>query len=146
MKKLIPFLVLVTALIPSLFAASLTVSWDGSCDTNVLGHWIKWGYVSSNSRTNLRFAYTDDCGSLRPMETNLYRGIYTNAVFLPGRTNTTYVINNLLGGTAYAITCTRTNRDGMESDFSEEVIGITPASANNRPSAVQGFQILKAEK
>jgi hypothetical protein len=146
MKKLVPFLVLVIALVPSLFSASLNLAWDGSCDTNVLGHWVKWGYVGSTSRTNARLAYIDDCGISRPLETNIYWGVYTNKVFLPGRTNSTYTINNLLYSSAYAVVVTRTNNAGLESDVSEEGIAVTPPQpTNGLPSAVQNFQILKVQ-
>lgn len=146
MKKIVIILLIICILTPSIFAAKLTVSWNASCDTNVVGHWVKWGWIGTTIRTNIRPAYVDDCGRFQETKTNLYRGIYTNAVFIPGYTNNTYVANNLLNNMAYAFVVTRTNNAGDESDLSIEVIGVVPPETNGLPSAVQQFKITKVEK
>jgi hypothetical protein len=141
MKKII-IISLIIVFVTSLFAATVTLSWNNTCDTNIVGYYIKWGYVSPFViKTNIRAAYIDDCNRSRPAETNYYRGIYTNAMFVSGYTNTTCTISNLLNGIAYAFVATRTNNIGLESDVSEEVIAIML----KLPSAVEEFKLIEAK-
>ncbi len=141
MKKIILALSLVTFFVVHIFSATVTVEWDKSCDTNVVGYYVKWGYTTKSFiRTNVCFSYTDDCGNYHPSVTNYYRGIYTNNVFVSGYTNTTCTISNLLNGVEYAFVCTKTNKFNLESDLSEEVtIGLLP-------SVVKNFRLLKIRK
>lgn len=94
----------------SVQAAQVTLAWDASTDPAVNAYSVYWGVGTRN---------------------------YTNHVDVPGRTNTSVTISNILLGVTYyfAATCMATN--GLESDFSVEVSYFVPS----KPNAPQNFRM-----
>ena len=124
--------------------SQVALAWDANCDTNLAGYNIRWGLTTATpSVTNVVNSYVNDCGNTIPSMTNIYFGIYTNIVFVPGITNNGVAITGLLPGTAYAFTVTTTNAfQGLESQYSSEVVYVVPQpSTNTSPAALQGFII-----
>ncbi|MFO1477825.1 MAG: Ig-like domain-containing protein [Verrucomicrobiota bacterium] len=98
-------------------AQSVTLAWDASSDTNVVGYRVYYGVAS---RT------------------------YTNMVDV-GNT-TTATITNLADGTTYYFAATAYNGVGLESDYSNESAYTTPGGAGNTAptlNAITGFSILE---
>lgn len=115
-------------------AASVTLAWNKSC--NVAGYRVYYG-PTGTLRTNIYPSMTDGCGVVRPAETNVYHGQYTNNVTVVGETNTTCTISNLVVGATYYFVVTCYDSAGLESDFSNEV-GLTiprPKPRNLRQEA-----------
>jgi len=84
---------------------SVTLAWDPSPDTNVVGYRVYYGVVS---RT------------------------YTNVVNVGNATNVT--INGLVEGTTYYFAATAYNSLGMESDYSAESVYTAPGLPNQAPT------------
>jgi hypothetical protein len=53
--------------------------------------------------------------------TGVTSGNYTNFFSVPGRTNVSATVNNLVRGTRYYFAATCVDTNGLESDFSAEV-------------------------
>lgn len=97
---------------PTSSLPSVTLAWDQSPDPTVSGYNLYWG---TQARTNSV-------------------SFYTNSVPVPGVSNTSCTISNLVRGTTYyfAATCVATN--GLESLYSAEVsyrtLSLPPAPLN----------------
>jgi len=127
--------------------ASVTLAWDGNCDTNVIGYTLYYGGPATSIKTNIIRAYTNDCGIFIPNKTNLYFGVYTNTLEINGRTNNMCTVSNLTAGGQYYFTITSRSRDGLESDYANEVGYLIPTNLpSGMPSAVLNFRIIKIER
>lgn len=94
-------------------AARVQLAWDMSPEQTVSGYRVYWG-VS-------------------------VRG-YTNVVDIPGRTNTTVFVTNLLWSTTYHFAATCYNTIGLESDFSDEAVW----KSGDLPPPVTGLRATNA--
>ncbi len=92
------------ALIPAAPAADVTLAWDASPDTTVVGYRVYYGSVSGN---------------------------YTN--FIQVGNVTTATVTNLRAGNRYYFAATANDSDDLESPFSNEV-GYTVPSVNQVPT------------
>ena len=106
--------------------ASVALGWDVHCDNQVAGYVVYYGPPAAVARTNVIAAYTNDCGVYMPTTTNVYRGNYTNTVYVTGRTNTTTTITNLVNGATYCIALVARTDIGVESDLSNELSFTVP--------------------
>ena len=84
-------------------AGNVTLTWNPSADSNVIGYRIYYGAASRN---------------------------YTNVVDVGGATNVT--ISNLVEGVTYYFAATAYNVLGMESDYSGEISYTVPSTAVNQ--------------
>lgn len=144
MKKIILLAGLIlTSTLYSFGQRNVTLGWDVSCNTNIVGYIL---YYSSNSVppavTNVIAAYTDDCGVSQPLRTNIYYGkSMTNTVAINGRNNASCTVSNLALGKTYYFTVTSRTLT-LESDVSAEVSYTVPLfPANTPPTRPEGFRI-----
>lgn len=77
-----------------LHAAGVRLAWDPSQSPDVIGYVLRWGHTSAVYNAS-----------------NIYHGPVTNCS-----------ISNLIAGTNYYFVVTAYNADGIESDFSNEVM------------------------
>ena len=100
-KLIVILSILLLAAIPALSGThSVTLAWDRSSGTNVIGYKVYWGRQSAT---------------------------YTNFVDVGNATNST--IPNLELGT-YFFAATAYNSDGLESDYSNEAVATLGASGS----------------
>jgi len=144
MKKITLLLGLIlTSTLCSFGQRSVTVGWDVSCNTNIVGYTL---YYSSTSIppaiTNVVSSYTDDCGVVQPLRTNIYYGKFmTNTIAINGRNNTSCTVSNLALGKTYYFTVTSRTLT-LESDVSTEVSYTVPLFPTNvPPTRPEGFRI-----
>ena len=86
-------------------ASSISLAWNPSTGTNIAGYRIHYGGASRN---------------------------YTNMVTASAGTAVT--VSGLKDGTTYYFAATAYDTSGLESDFSNEAVGATPAPANQPPT------------
>lgn len=152
MKKLLCFsLILVStvcAFAQATNTAKVTLAWDPNCSSEIKGYGV---YYTTNAlsvpKTNIYPSFVDDCGTNRPISTNIYYGNYsTNVVEVVGRTNTTCIVSNLVRGSKYYFIVRSQNFGGLESDDSNEVgftVPLTPT--NSLPTKPEGFRIMSVK-
>lgn len=148
MKKLLVIGSLILSLITTAKAASVTLAWDANCSTNIVGYSVFYGYTNGvTPYTNITQAFVDDCGTLRPTSTNIYRGAYTNTNSVTGVSTTSMTLTNLTVGNTYAFVLVSVgsvppSTNILQSDFSSEVIYTIPTGTNIYvPPAITGFGI-----
>lgn len=78
---------------PTTNAPAVTLGWDPMDDSSVSGFVVYWGTSSRQ---------------------------YTNSIAVPGVTNTTCTISNLVRSTHYYFAATSKSTNGLESDYSNE--------------------------
>lgn len=148
MKKLIFIVSLGLALFsakPVLGQSSITLAWDASCNTNVVGYSL---YYTTNTLTvpvtNVYPAYIDDCGVSMPGYTNVYKANWNLSAVknVVGIANVTNTVTNLSRGKTYYFVVTAKSAT-MESDKSSEIWHTIPLFPTNvAPSKVTGVRIL----
>ena len=98
---------------------SLTLGWNGTCDTNVIGYKL---YYDSSIGTNdmITIGGIDSCGRTYPSYTNTLTS-YSNNIVIVGIANTSYSVSNLVPGLTYSFALTCFTGDGDESGFGNEI-------------------------
>lgn len=142
------FLFITTLLAPSSNLKTITLAWDVSCDTNVVGYILLYGSVGSPYRTNIVQTYTNSCNVVIQTSTNVYFGQYniTNRIIINGRTNASCTISNLVCGIPYSFVARAYDSFMLESDDSPELLYMIPIPVTNSvPSPPENFRIIDGQ-
>lgn len=126
---------------------SVTLTWDQSCNTNVIGYCVYYTTNTLPAITNIITSGLDDCGNIQPSETNVYHGNWSLATAqnIIGINNVMTTVTNLSKGKTYYffVTCKTAY---LESDKSIEVSHTVPLFPTNiPPSKVRGPKVLSVQ-